>query len=111
MGLYASIYRSDYDCDLNVFHGVKRLWIANADGPFEYRLGDTPALIVKGYYANTAKIVPAYFENGLWVPNTSGMFGGTYCDGADSRFGEAVERIAGFRWLGALPIHDRIENP
>jgi hypothetical protein len=109
MGIYAEIFRSDYDCDLNAFHGVERLWIANANGPFEFRAGDAAALIVKGYYAGSAKVVPAYFENGEWLPNESGMFGGTYCAASDSRFGDTVERVAGYRWLGALAIHDRFE--
>ena len=110
MGLYAEIYRGTYDYELNAFYGADRIWIANADGPFEFREGDKAGLIVRGYYGGSAKVVPAALKDGQWVADDRGMFGGTYCDASDSRFGDAVEEVAGYRWLGALHIHDRLED-
>lgn len=109
MGLYANVYRSSYDCSLNVFYGSERIWIANTEGPFEFREGDKAGLIVRGYFEGSAKIVPAVLIEGQWVADTRGMMGGTYCSHSDSRFADTVEAVSGNRWLGALPIHDRIE--
>jgi len=109
MGLHAWVYRSDYDCTLNAFYGCQKIWIANAEGPFEFREGDKAGLIVRGYFDGSAKIVPAALVEGQWVADNRAMFGGTYGDASDSRFGDAIEKVAGYRWLGALPIHDRME--
>lgn len=108
MGLYASVYRSDYDCTLNKFYGAKQLFIVNAEGPFTYQDGDFAALIVSNA-RETVKLVPAYLSEGQWLPNTNGMFGGTYATTSDSRFSDAVERVLGARLYGAIAIHDRFE--
>jgi len=38
------------------------------------------------------------------------MFGGNYASTSDSRFGEAVEKIIGTRFYGAVAVHDRVEG-
>lgn len=42
-------------------------------------------------------------------PDMLRMFGGNYAAG-DSRFNEAVEKLLGHRFYGAVPIHDRYET-
>ena len=37
------------------------------------------------------------------------MFGGCYISTSDSRFSQAVRKIAGFDFYGAVPLHDRYE--
>jgi len=37
------------------------------------------------------------------------MFGGNYAATSDSRFGEAIEKLTGQDFYGAVPIHDRKE--
>lgn len=59
--------------------------------------------LVKGNLPGCAKLIPAD-AGGKWV-----MFGGSYAGCSDGRFVRAVEKITGAPFLGALPIHDRIE--
>lgn len=98
MGMLVSIYRDEYDCDLNRFHRAKRLCVVNVDGPF------TPC---KDYPA--AKLVKRG-RNYVVVPveepgegRTPYMDGGSYAATSDSRWSSVV----GF---SAIPIHDRSET-
>jgi hypothetical protein len=120
MGLIANIYRSDYDCTLNAFHGFQSVTLTNVEGPFE-PTADRPAAFLKrwapfgeGEGRVMAIVVPAEKrEDGHWHPLASWqtMFGGTYCASSDSRFWQAVQQITGAEFCnGALPIHDRNEG-
>jgi hypothetical protein len=99
MGLIVNIYRSDYDCELNVFYGKKSVTVINAEGPFE-PTEDRPAAIIKDGYTPGSKIIVPVDE----VPdNVFQMMGGTYANSSDSRFSEATGTY------NAIPIHDRRE--
>jgi hypothetical protein len=99
MGLHVSIYRSDYDCDLNVFYGKKGVTITNVEGPFRPS-DDFPAAIIKdGYTAGSKIIVPADdYSDGVQAN------GGTFASSSDSRFRQAAGTY------NAVPIHDRRET-
>jgi hypothetical protein len=47
----------------------------------------------------------ADITSGAWT-----MMGGNFAHTSDSRFGEAIEKIVGYRMYGAVAIHDRIEG-
>lgn len=99
MGLHVSIYRSDYDCKLNVFYGKKGVTITNVEGPFKPS-DEYPAAIIKDGYTAGSKIIVPVDE----VPdNVFQMMGGTYANSSDSRFSEATGTY------NAIPIHDRRE--
>ena len=100
MGLNVSIYRSDYDCELNYFYGKKSVTVINAEGPFE-PTEDSPAAIIKDGYTPGSKIIVPADE----VPNYQvQMSGGTFGFSSDSRFREATGTYS------ALSIHDRRET-
>lgn len=109
MGIYADIYRGTYDSERNRFYGKKELIIVNAQGPFTPRDGDSVAMICSNANGSVA-IRPAKLVNDQWVAETYGMNGGTYASASDSRFSDAVEKILGFRFYGAVAIHDRFED-
>jgi|688.fasta_scaffold42610_4 hypothetical protein len=100
MGLVVNVYRSDYDCELNRFHGVKRICVVNMPGPFEPST-DCPAgkLVKEGRIYKILPVDP--------VPDghVGYMSGGTYAASSDSRFGEAIGGL-----YAAIPIHDRTET-
>jgi hypothetical protein len=104
MGLIISIYRSDYDSRMNVFHGKSSVTLVNVDGPFEPSDKAPAAKLVQGY-GKTAIIVPAD-DNFEGVQ----MSGGTYGSTSDSRFQRAVEELTGGVSNFAVSIHDRRET-
>ena len=103
MGLLVSIYRSDYDSTMNVFHKKTKLVLVNVSGPFEPTADAPAAKLVQGY-GKTAIIVPEDSEfNGVQ------MNGGTFASTSDSRFQRAVEDLVGVSHF-AVAIHDRRET-
>lgn len=116
MGIMVDVYRSvtQYDEWLeiddctnngltNIETGAHRLTIVNADGPFDPDEKAPAAVITMTPYGDP-KIVPADNPEGKGV-----MFGGNYAATSDSRFGEAIKRITGKDFYGAVAIHDRKE--
>lgn len=99
MGLIVSIYRSDYDSSMNVFHGTKGICLTNVAGPFEPS-EDYPAgkIVFRG---TTPYIAP---DDDFTDSDGVQMNGGTFAYTSDSRFSEAI------KMYGALPIHDRRES-
>jgi hypothetical protein len=87
----------------NVETGVHKLTIINAEGPFEPDEKAPAAVIALTPFGN-AKIVPADDPKGTGV-----MFGGNYAATSDSRFNEAIKKMTGQDFYGAVPIHDRKE--
>ena len=86
--------------------GVHQLTLVNVDGPFDPTPDRPAAWLVPGNLGGCAKIVPDWeYQDNTWT-----MFGGNYAGTCDSRFNEAVEKITGARFYGAVPIHDRVEN-
>lgn len=136
MALIVSVYRNaEYPGQDFTNGGISsrftKLCIVNVSGPVDplKHADAAPALLVAGALPGIVRIVPAMFaewdatgkalnadkvargESGEWVqvPGWS-MMGGNYASTSDSRFGEAVERITGKRWYGAVAIHDRYEG-
>jgi len=108
MGLIISVYKDSspsYDCTCDgVTNRFNRLCVTNVDGPFNPS-EDCPAVkLVEGALPNTVRIVPEECGES-WT-----MFGGNYASTSDSRFGEAVEKIIGTRFYGAVAVHDRVEG-
>lgn len=80
--------------------------IVNIDAPHYPKSPLHPLLmLVKGNLPGTVKAVPVDQPEGKTGP----MFGGSYIAGSDSRFSEAVEKLLGHRFYGAVPLHDRFE--
>jgi hypothetical protein len=65
---------------------------------------DRPAYELERGPLNSVRLVPVNRPAGML-----GMMGGSYASG-DSRFNEAVEKLLGHRFYGAVPIHDRFET-
>ena len=119
MGMIASIYRSDYDCHLNAFHGSKQVCVVNVEGPFEPNDRKPAAMLIPHNCfgdeigKRMAIIVPCKKnDKDEWepIPSWERMFGGSFCDTSDSRFSQAVRGMLGVNFYGAVPIHDRIER-
>ena len=107
MGLIVNVYttRESYDCTRNgVTNRFNKLCVVNVDGPFEPD-EKTPAVeLVRGAVEGIAVLKPLEAK-GQWT-----MFGGNYAGCSDSRFSNAVEKIIGHRFYGAVPVHDRVES-
>jgi hypothetical protein len=99
MGLIVSIYRSEYDCELNVFYGKTHVTVTNVDGPFSPR-EDAPAGKLIQHAGNWV-LVP---DDGYTEELGPQMAGGTYATTSDSRWSEKIGTY------GATPIHDRRET-
>lgn len=98
MGMLVKIYRDDYDCDLNRFHGKKGLCVVNVKGPFSPNPEYPAAMLVKR--GNDHVVVPVGDPG---THRTPWMDGGSYAATSDSRWSSVV----GF---SAIPIHDRSET-
>lgn len=105
MGLHVNVLRdrSLGDCTLGGLssrHEV--LVIVNVDGPFDPTL-NTPGVRLQSHVKGCVCLVPLE-ARGKWV-----MFGGNYAATCDSRLSEAIEKLLGHRFYGAVAIHDRVE--
>lgn len=117
MGLNIYVYRHPgKDCTnggISASHAV--LTVVNIPGPFEPTDERPPVLLVEGP-CRTAVIVPAVPgpTGAGWLPGGAGMVGpmsgGNYANTDDGRFVDAVERIVGHHFYGAVPVHDRFET-
>jgi hypothetical protein len=120
MGLRVSVFRdaaSDYDCTNG---GISRLYdrltVVNADGPFD-PTPDAPAVMLDSHVHGIVRLVPVekigddWFLIGQNTKEYAGpMFGGNFAATSDSRFGDAIEKLTGQRFYGAIAIHDRLET-
>ena len=81
------------------------LTITNIDAPFKPCKDYPPAKLIlqKFSFGNSVKIIA---EKDI---NKNTMFGGNFAATSDSRFYEAIEKMLGHNFYGAIPIHDRIE--
>lgn len=114
MGLIVDIFRTSSrgDCTNNgISSTAHNLCLVNVDGPFSPREDSPAAMLIKGNLAGTARIVPAKkLDNGSYIVSDGWwMMGGNYAAVSDTRFSEAIERILGHRFYGAVAIHDRRE--
>jgi hypothetical protein len=116
MGMIVNVYRtSTRDCTLNgISSQHDRLTLVNVEGPFEPDDDAPAAMLIHGNAPGCLRIVPAVQYEGrpnAFYPRDGGvMMGGNYAATSDSRFTEACERLLGYRFYGAVPIHDRIEG-
>jgi hypothetical protein len=117
-GLIVSVLRNaGPDCSLGgLTADHDRLTVVNIDGPFGPK-DDRPAvMLIQGpgteHSGSNPILVPAVKdEAGDWQPAPGWwMFGGNYAATSDSRFSEAVAKLAGTRSM-APKVHDRIEAP
>lgn len=119
MGLILSVYRpADMpDCtNGGISSRFPSVCCVNLEGPFDPR-GDCPAVMLEMGPCDSVRIVPAVQVAGSaggyrWVPlnHAVRMFGGNYAATSDSRFGEAIVKMTGRPWYGAVAIHDRFEK-
>ena len=64
---------------------------------------DVPVMVLEAHHAGCVRLRPAGEKR--WC-----MFGGNFAHSSDSRFSEAIEKLLGHRFYGAVAIHDRIEG-
>ena len=109
MGLLVDVYKNGkYDCTNGGVsaRNIKGLCLTNVDGPFDPSDDYPAAKLVKTFtgFSTIVKVIPEEAEG------KQTMFGGNYAGTSDSRFSEAVEKIVGGRFYGAVPVHDRVEK-
>lgn len=101
--LFCNIYRSDYDSNLNFYHGKKEVLFPTPGGTVNEKLraenyaDHTPIVFKKKYVFGEPYIYAEPAQPGNY------MFGGTYIKTSDSRFREAT----GISY--PIPLHDRQE--
>jgi hypothetical protein len=80
--------------------------VVGPDIPKIFDAGGLPMVrLVAGNLPGTAKVIPLEIN-----PNACGpMFGGAYVGCSDSRWCDAIEKICGNRFYGAVSLHDRFE--
>jgi len=109
MGLRISVYRdASYkgDCTLNgISSKYSTLTVINAEGPFEPDENAPAVMLVANPYNSVVIKAVKDIDAKKWC-----MMGGNYAATSDSRFGQAIEKMTGQRFYGAVPIHDRIEG-
>jgi hypothetical protein len=94
-GLTAEIYRSTYDCTINVMHGKKAVTIIDESiSPIFEANEERPAVrIVRRNIGGSEYIHAEPFQNGFYA------FGGTFITCSDSRV-KALNKYP-------IPLHDR----
>lgn len=108
MRLSVNIFRSDYDCDINILHGhSSAILVWDEDlSELEPEINGQKVLIVATRMIpskeNMLDRVPHYSVRPLKESNEGKwlMFGGTYVSTSDSRFPSDYP----------LPLHDRFEG-
>jgi hypothetical protein len=114
MGLIANIYRwSLSDCSNGGLSSrVNEVTLVNVEGPFEPNEDRPAALLLNGHSMGTVRVVPAVevAPGGSYEAEGRPMMGGAYVATSDARFTEAVERLTGAPFYGAVALHDRYED-
>ena len=106
MGILVNIYRNGSDCTNGGESSfAKGFCVMNAEGPFEPSERYPAAELVVAEPMGGRKILRLIPES---VRDRWTMFGGNYAGTSDSRFTEAVEKITGATFYGAVPIHVRV---
>ena len=112
MALVVSVFHNSMGDFTNrgISSKTKEICLVNVDGPTKNPTCPV-AMLVAGNVKGTVKIVPAILnDNGMYVATRQWcMMGGNYAATSDSRFYEAIRRIIGAQFDGAVPIHDRFE--
>ena len=115
MGLIANIYRGRFgDCSNGGLSSrVNEVTLVNVEGPFEPTEDRPAAMLLNGHARGTVRVVPAVEVKGgayVYDENRHSMMGGAYVATSDSRFTQAVEKLTGAPFYGAVPLHDRYED-
>lgn len=112
MGMFLSVYRDadGIDCTNRGLSSIFNcICVVNVEGPFHPDF-DHPPFLLENHYQKALRLVPAVFKNGKYEPMEGWfMFGGNYASTSDSRLGDAIEKLLGRRFYGAIAIHDRKE--
>jgi len=111
MGMTVQVYRWGLgDCTNNgVSAEAGSLCVVNVKGPFEPSPAFPAVELVEGPGGKGHAILQPV---GAEKPGMVGpMFGGNYAETSDSRFQEALRKVTGSRFYGAVPIFDRYETP
>ena len=110
MGMTVSVYRWGLGECTNggISARVGSLCVTNVEGPFN----PGPALPAVELVQGPGGKGHAILQDPRQRPGMVGpMFGGNYAETSDSRFQEALRKVTGARFYGAVPIHDRWETP
>lgn len=107
MGLLVDVYRNGDDTTLDGLSSTHdTICVVNADGPFEPSK-EFPAFELVVNYGDSVALKPVMDRpEGTLGPMAGGNFGATH----DSRFSQAIEKITGLGFYGAVAIHDRFES-
>lgn len=110
MPLHADIYDGPSGRDsLSVWPSMaQRVVVLNVDGPFERKPGEYAVILRPGYGGRGTCVAVPVDAEGKQIPGT--MKGYSYISTSDSRFREAIEKITGSAFYGAVALHDRLEN-
>jgi hypothetical protein len=122
MGLIVDFYRGRQDFTRG---GVSSRYdsgvVVNIPGPVSGAVDGLATLYLTTGGMDNPVLVPVRYEADAPVPDgwivdrpegaVGPMMGGNFAATSDSRFFEAVERLCGYRYVGALPVHDRFETP
>lgn len=104
MGMVAQIFRGDRDCSNGgISSRARGVCVMNVAGPFEASDEYPAVLLVPGPF-NSVHLVPAELPS-----DSVTMAGGCFVHTSDSRFSQAVEKLLGHRFYGAVALHDRVE--
>ena len=107
MGLLVDVYRNGDDSSLDgLSSNHNTICVVNADGPFEPS-SEFPAFKLVANHGDSVALKPC---SDTPIGTLGPMFGGNYGATSDSRFGDAIERITGLGFYGAIAIHDRFES-
>lgn len=113
MGLLVSVLRHANfpDCSLNGLSAQHaQICVVNMDGPFDPH-PNSPAFLLVNHYRDACALFPAEHNGDKWFVNHGiwWQMGGNFAHTSDSRFNEAIRRLTGIPFYGALAIHDRRE--
>ena len=105
MGLNAYIYKHNGEDFSNggVSSRFNEVCLVNVAGPSEPDDQHPACVLNVGRQEGTVRVFPLETV-GKWA-----MAGGCYVGTSDSRFGEAIEKLLGHRFYGAVALHDRVE--
>ena len=109
--LAVDVYRNGYrqfDCsNRGISLCFNQLYLECEDGNLTIDELNNKNAIIKLYYGPLHTVIarPAISEfDGKWYE-----FGGNFIYSSDSRFTDAVSRLLGHDFYGAIPVHDRTE--
>ena len=108
MGIRAEIFRWKLgDCSNGGLSSkVDTVTVISAEGPFQPD-AEAPAVELKSIHVSGSHYDHVYAKP-IGIKGHS-MAGGTFIHSTDSRFGKAVEKLAGHEHHYPIALHDRVE--